>query len=423
MHNSDHAPRRRVVITGLGVIAPNGLDVPSFWNSIRKGLSAARLVTQFDTLGSAHVVAAEVHGFDPARYMDAKNVRRYDKTIKYAVAAAKMAVQDARLDLTNVNLERVGVAEGTTVSGMDSLLRGHAFLLEEGLKSVNPVRVVNSYCGQGSSTVAIELGIHAQAITLCSGCASSNDAIGYGLNAIRGDESDVMVVGGTDSNLTTELWAGWSSLRVMTKRREDPPSAMRPFDRTRDGFVLGDGAAFLILEELAHALGRGATIYAEVLAQGRYSESYHLVDPHPEGLGARRAMEKALRYAGVAPAEVDYINAHGSATKEHDVIETTVIKRVFEDHARRVAISSTKPVTGHLMGAAGAAEAMVCALSLFHQEIPPTINLHEPAEGCDLDYVPLKSRPYPVRVALNLNSAFGGKNSCLVLGHYPPHAP
>ena len=423
MHNPSPILPRRVVVTGLGVVAPNGLDVPSFWNSVRKGISAACLITQFDVDGFPHLIAAEVHGFEPGRYMDPKNVRRYDKTIKYAVAAAKMAVEDARLNLLTVDPERVGVAEGTTISGLDSVFRAHTAYLTDGPQAVSPINVINGYCGQGSSTVALELGIHAHAITLCSGCASSNDAIGYGLNMIRADDADVMIIGGTDANLTRELWASWSALRVMTKRRDDPAGAMRPFDRTRDGFLLGEGAVFLVLEELAHALGRGATIYAEVLAQGRSAETYHLVDPHPEGLGARRAMEKALRFARVSPDEVDYINAHGSATKVHDIIETRVIKRVFGEQAHRVAISSTKPVTGHLMGAAGAAEAVICALSLFHQEIPPTINLHEPAEECDLDYVPLKPRPYPVRVALNLNSAFGGKNSCLVLARYPRERP
>jgi 3-oxoacyl-[acyl-carrier-protein] synthase II len=205
----------------------------------------------------------------------------------------------------------------------------------------------------------------------------------------------------------------------MTKRREDPASAMRPFDRSRDGFVLGEGAVFMVLEELSHALARGGRIYAEILGQGRSVEAYHLVEPHPQGLGARRALEKALRYTRLAPDEVDYINAHGSATKVHDQVETMVLKSVFGQHASRLAISSTKPVTGHLMGAAGAAEAMVCILSLYHQVIPPTINLREPAEGCDLDYVPVRPRPYPIRVALNINSAFGGKNSCLVMARYP----
>jgi len=417
----DREPPRRVVVTGLGVIAPNGNDVATFWESIREGRSGAGFISQFDVSDMPNVIGAEVKNFDPGRYMDAKNVRRYDKTIKYAVAAAKMAAEDANLKLDQVDPDRIGIAEGTTISGMESVVKSHLMYLKDP-SAVNPLFVINGYVGQGASTVALEMGLNAQAITICSGCASSNDALGYGFERIQADESDVMIVGGTDANLTRELWAGWASLRVMTRRREDPASAMRPFDRGRDGFVLGEGAAFLVLEELSHALARGARIYAEILGQGRSVEAYHLVEPHPQGLGARRALEKALRYTRLAPEDVDYINAHGSATKVHDQVETMVLKTVFGEHARRLAISSTKPVTGHLMGAAGAAEAMVCVLSLYHQVIPPTINLREPAEGCDLDYVPLRPRPYPIRVALNINSAFGGKNSCLVMGRYPREA-
>jgi 3-oxoacyl-[acyl-carrier-protein] synthase II len=414
------APPRRTVVTGMGVIAPNGQNLDTFWNSVRKGINAARVISQFDAsdFPRDQLVAAEVRDFEPMRYMDAKSARRYDKTIKYAVAAARTAVQDARLSPASVDPDRTGVVEGTTISGLERVFRSHRAFLKVGPSGVNPIDVINGYCGEGSSVLALELGLRAHSVTICSGCASSNDAIGYSLKMIRDDEADVMVTGGTDANLTRELWASWCSLNVMTSRKDDPASSMRPFDRTRDGFVLGEGAAFMVLEELSHALSRGATIYAEVLAQCRSCESHHLIEPHPGGMGLRRAMEKALRVARVAPAEVDYINAHGSATKVHDPIETAVIKSVFAKHARRVAISSTKPVTGHLMGAAGAAEAMVAVLSIFHQEIPPTINLREPDPECDLDYVPLKSRPYPVRVALNLNSGFGGKNSCLVLARY-----
>lgn len=416
--NTD-APPRRAVVTGIGIVAPNGHDLATFWDSLCLGTSGAGLISQFDVKGMPSVIGAEVKDFDPTRYMDAKSARRYDRSIRYAVAAAQMAVSDSGLKWGSLDPDRAAVVEGTTASGLDSVLRAHVALLDRGPAAMNPIHVINGYCGQGSSAVALELGICGHSMTLCSGCASSNDAIGYALNLIQTDEVDVVLAGGADANVTRELWASWNTLGVMTRRQSDPASAMRPFDRTRDGFLLGEGGTFLIVEELSHALCRRARIYAEVLGQGRSSESHHLIEPHPEGKGAQRAIEKALRMARVHATEVDYINPHGSATKVHDRIETIAIKKILGNHAMRVAISATKPITGHLMGAAGAIEAAVCCLTIFHQIIPPTINLREPDEECDLDYVPLKARPYPVQVALSLNSAFGGRNSCLLMGRYP----
>jgi 3-oxoacyl-[acyl-carrier-protein] synthase II len=411
------AVRRRVVITGMGVIAPNGQDLDTFWRSVRDGVSAAGWVTQFDPGDVPHKVAAEVRDFDPTRFIEGKKARRYDKSIRYGIAAARLALADAGLDLGCFDVDRIGIAEGTTVSGFESLFKAHDTFHRDPLQ-INPVNVVNGYCGEGSSMIALELGIQGHAITYCSGCCSSNDAIGYAMSLIRQDEVDVMVAGGADANLLEPLWASYASLRVMTKRTDDPAGAMRPFDRTRDGFVLGEGAAFVVLEELSLALQRGARIYAEIVSHGRSCEAYHPVDLHPEGMGIKRAIEKALRKGGVHPAEVDYINAHGSATRSNDPIESQAIRQFFGSHADRLAVSSTKPVTGHLMGASGSLETIICALALYHQAIPPTINLHEPDERCDLDYVAQRARPYPLRYALNLNSGFGGKNSCLVIGRY-----
>ncbi|MBI2925184.1 MAG: beta-ketoacyl-[acyl-carrier-protein] synthase family protein [Verrucomicrobia bacterium] len=411
--------QRRIVITGLGVIAPNGQDVETFWRSVRDGLSAAGRVTQFDTGDLPHKVAAEVHDFDTDRYLDSKKARRYDKSIKYSIAAASLAVKDAGITLEHFEPDRIGIAEGTTVSGFESLFKAHDTFHRDPLQ-INPINVVNGYCGEGSSMIALELGIQGHAITYCSGCCSSNDAIGYAMNMIQQDEVDLMVAGGADANLLEPLWASFASLKVMTRRNDDPKGAMRPFDRRRDGFVLGEGAAFLVLEELTHALERKTKIYAEVLAHGRSCEAYHSVDLHPEGIGVYRAMEKALRRAGLHPSEIDYINAHGSATRANDPIETLAIKRFFGEHAYRLAVSSTKPVTGHLMGASGSLETIICALALERQEIPPTINLQEPDASCDLDYVPNRARAYPLGYTMNLNSGFGGKNSCLILGRYEP---
>jgi len=411
---------RRAVITGVGVLAPNGCDLATFWDAVVLGKSAAAVVTQFDTEDFASKVAAEVGPFDWSRYFDAKKQKRYDKTIRFGVAAAHLAIADAGVELTGIEPDRKGIVEGTTVSGLETVFRTHANYLADGPSVVNPISVINGYCGEGSSVLAYELGLHAHAITYCSGCCSSNDAIGYAAQMIQLDEADLMVAGGSDANISRPLWTSFNSLRVMTRNLDDPTRAMRPFDVRRDGFVLGEGAAYLVVEELSHALNRGARIYAEVLGHGRSCEAFHLVDLHPEGVGAAKAMEKALRRARLQPSEVDYINAHGTATKTNDPVETRAISRVLGDHRRRVAVSSTKPVTGHLMGAAGSVESVICALAIHHRVIPPTINLDTPDPECGLDYVPWKARPYPVDIALNLSAGFGGKNSCLALGRFDP---
>jgi 3-oxoacyl-[acyl-carrier-protein] synthase II len=411
--------QRRVVITGMGVIAPNGNDLVTFWESIVAGNSAADFVRRFDTSKLPNQLAAEVKDFDASLYIDPKRVRRCDLVTQYAVAAASQALGDADLKPHLFSPDRIGIVEGTTVSGMESMFHGQQTYLKGGYKALSPFTVINAYCGEGSSTIAFELGLQAHAITYCSGCASGNDAIGYAALMIQQDETDIMVAGATDFTMAEPMYGGFCLLRVMSRRNDFPKGAMRPFDRTRDGFVLGEGAAFLILEELTHALGRRAKIYAEVLGHGRSCEAYHSTDTHPEGIGFCRSIEKALRKAELAPSDVDYINAHGTATATNDPIETRAIKNIFKEHANSVAISSTKPVTGHMMGAAGAVESVVCAMALKHQLIPPTINLHDPAPECDLDYVPLRARSYPLRIVANLSAGFGGKNSCLLLGRAP----
>jgi 3-oxoacyl-[acyl-carrier-protein] synthase II len=283
---------------------------------------------------------------------------------------------------------------------------------------MSPYTFINAYCGGGSSEIAMELGIKGQVLTYCSGSASGNDAVGHAMNLIKMDDADVMVCGGTEAPIMEAFWNGFCVARVMTKCNDEPLTAMKPFDSRRDGFLLGEGAGFLVLEELSHALTRGAKIYAEIAGHGRSCEAYHSVSPSPDGAGATRAMEKALRSARVHPSEVQYINAHATATEANDVAETRAIKKIFNGHSRSVAVSGTKPVTGHLLGASGALETIVCALAIRNQEIPPTANLRQPADECDLDYVVEGSRRYPINVALNLNSGFGGKNSCLVLKRF-----
>jgi 3-oxoacyl-[acyl-carrier-protein] synthase II len=406
----------------MGLIAPNGHDLATFWSQVRQGISAGGVVTRFDPAALPNKLAAEVKDFDPGQFMQSKMARHSDVCTQYAIAAATLAVRDSALDFTAIDPDRTGIVEGTTVSGMESMFEGQQVYLKKGYRGLSPFTVINAYCGEGSSRIALHIGIKGHAITYCSGCASGNDAVGYALRMIQDDEVDVMVAGATDDTMAEPMYGGFCLLGVMTSRVDDAKTAMRPFSRDRDGFLLGEGAGFLVLEELSHALGRGAHIYAEVLGHGRSCEAYHYTNTHPDGLGFRRAMEKALRRARIHPSEVDYVNAHGTATESNDPIETRAIKAVFRDHARRLAVSSTKPITGHLMGGAGAIETIICALALKHQEIPPTINLHDAAEGCDLDYVPNESRPYPLRIAVNLNAGFGGKNACLVLKAYPPAA-
>jgi 3-oxoacyl-[acyl-carrier-protein] synthase II len=412
-------PERRVVITGMGVIAPSGKDLKTFWGNLRDGVSAAAPVSRFDASRLPVKIAAEVKDFDVCKFINSRKPGRFDLTIQYGVAAASLAVTDSGLDIQSVEPDRIGVVEGTTISGAGSIIKARdSFVANDGnYRALHPYNVIAGYCGEGSSTISLHLGIHGHAVTYCSGCASGNDAIGYALRMIQCDDVDVAVAGGAEETMEM-LHVGFCRVRAMTEQTGEPSQAMKPFDRRRDGFVLGEGAAFFVLEELSHALGRGARIYAEVAGHGRSCEAYHATDPHPDGVGYTRAMEKALRHAGIHPSEVDYINAHGSATPQNDPIETRAIKKVFREHARRVSISATKPITGHLMGASGTLETMICALAIWHQEIPPTINLDEPDPGCDLDYVAGTARSFPVRVGMNLNAGFGGRYACLVLRRY-----
>jgi 3-oxoacyl-[acyl-carrier-protein] synthase II len=400
----------------MGVISPSGKDPATLWRNVRDGVSAAAPVSRFDTSKLPVKIAAEVKDFDVSKYIKSRKPGRFDLTVQYGVAAATLAARDSGLDLQGLDPDRVGVVEGTTISGMESTVKTRdTYVNSNGnFRALHPYNLIATYCGEGSSTISLHLGIQGHAITYCSGCASGNDAIGHAARLIQSDDIDVAVAGGAEETMEM-VHIGFCRLRAMTEQTGPPAEAMRPFDRTRDGFVLGEGAAFFVLEELTHALGRGARIYAEIAGHGQSCEAYHATDPHPDGVGYVRAMEKALRRARLAPCEVDYINAHGTATPLNDPVETRAIKAVFRQHAKRLAISSTKPVTGHLMGASGALETMICALSIWHQEIPPTLNLHEPDPGCDLDYVPGQARSYPVRVGMNLSAGFGGRYACLVL--------
>jgi 3-oxoacyl-[acyl-carrier-protein] synthase II len=416
---SEHQARR-AVITGIGVIAANGSDRETFWRTVRDGESAADFLTRFDVSSIPSKVAAEVRDFEPSDFMDRKVARRLDRALQFSVAAARIAKEDAGINFANIDPDRCGVAEGTSMSNNEAAHETKEAFLRRGYKAVSISGVISGAAGAGSGEVAYELGVRGHAVTICSSSASGNDAIGYALNMIRSEDVDVMIAGGAEAPLIESAWGGLCANRVMTRHTDDPKRAMRPFDKKRDGFILGEGGGYVVLEELSHALSRGAKIYAEIVAHGRSCEAYHPLAPHPDGIGYFRAMEKALHQAGVQREQVDYINAHGTATLANDVVETKAIKRFFGEHRLRLSVSSTKPVTGHLMGGAGALETIVCALAIHNQGIPVTANLTDPDPECDLDYVVGRSRPYPLDVVLNLNSGFGGKNSCLVLRRYSP---
>ena len=410
---------RRVVITGLGVIAPNGSDLATFWGSIVAGRSAAGPLTRFPAAGAPIQIACEVRDFAPEKYMSPKVARRLDRGIQFAIAAAHLAVRDAGLDIETLEPDRVGIVEGTTVSNNETAARADEAWRTSGYKGVSLSAMINGYSGGGSGEIAIELGIRGHAITLSSGSASGNDVMGYALSMIRGDEADVMIAGGAEAPIIPQVWGGFCKGKVMSTHRGDPREAMKPFDAGRSGFVLGEGAGFVVMEELGHALARGARIYAEVLGHGRACEAYHAVAPEPQGAGVFKAISHALARSGIDSSDIDYINAHGTATEVNDLVETRGINRILGRNGRRIGVSSTKPITGHLMAAAGAIETVVTALAIHHQIIPLTTNHHEPDPECTLDYVPDRSRPYPIRIAVNLSSGFGGKNACLVLRRWP----
>ncbi len=405
---------RRVVVTGIGLLAPNGLTVESFWDSLVAGRSAAAPITHFDASSFITRIACQLQNYVAEDYIDFKKAKRLDRSLQFGIIAARHAVKDSGVDLSVINPGRMGIVEGTSVSGMQHTFDSHRSFIAKGVKGLNTFSLMNAYCGGGSSEIALDLGVPCQALTICTACSSGNDAIGYALNAIRNDDADIMVAGATEAPIVDAYVGTFCASKSLTKRNDTPATSMRPFDRHRDGFLLGEGAAFLVLEELSHALARNARIYCEITGYGSSSEAYHSVAQHPDAIGIRQAMEKAFYRARLLPSEVDYINAHATATQTNDLNETHAIKQVFKDHARRVQISGTKPVTGHLAGAAAALEAVVCVLSIDRKVIPPTINLTDPEDGCDLDYVPGTARHFPVKTAVNLNAGFGGKNSCLI---------
>jgi 3-oxoacyl-[acyl-carrier-protein] synthase II len=410
--------RRRVVITGLGSVTPLGVDVESTWDGLVAGRSGAGEITQFDSSDFAVHFACEVKGFDPTDYIDRKQARRMDRFAHLIVAAARQAEADSGISIES-EPDRVGAAIATGIGGLKAFQDCHSELLERGPDRVNPFSIPEIIPNMGAAWVSMQLGTQGPLSSQCTACAASNMAIGDGLDAIRLGRADVMLCGGTEAPVTEVGIAGFSAMRALSRRNDDPEAASRPFDSGRDGFVMGEAGAVVVLEELEHARARGATIYAELLGYGVSSDARHITEPDPSGLNPARAMTMAFGDASVAPHEIDYINAHGTSTPLGDAAETRVIKLALgEENARRTPVSSTKGATGHCLGAAGAVEAMFSILAIDRGLLPPTINYDEPDPECDLDYIPNESRAADVRTSVSNSFGFGGHNATVVFRRF-----
>ncbi|ADU96583.1 3-oxoacyl-(acyl-carrier-protein) synthase 2 [Thermovibrio ammonificans HB-1] len=409
---------RRVVITGLGVVSPVGSNLETFWENITAGKSGIGKITKFDASNYPVQIAAEVKDFNPADYFDKREVRRLDPFIQFAVAAAQQAVDMAGLETSGVDKERVGVVVGSGIGGLTTIEQQLKILWEKGPKRVSPYCVPMEIINMASGMISIRFGYKGPNISVVTACATGTHAIGEAFRTIQYGDADVVVAGGAESCITPLSVAGFAAARALSTRNDEPEKASRPFEKNRDGFVMGEGAGIVVLEELEHAKRRGAEILAEVVGYGTSGDAYHMTAPAPEGEGAARAMANAIRDAGISPEDIDYINAHGTSTKFNDLFETMAIKRVFGDYAYKVKISSIKSMIGHLLGAAGGVETVASVMTLQTGVIPPTINYEEPDPECDLDYTPNEAVKADVKYVLKNSFGFGGTNACLVLKRY-----
>lgn len=409
--------KKRVVITGLGAVTPIGNDVETSWKNAISGVSGVGPLTRVNADDFPAKVAAELKDFNPENFMEKKDARRMDRFTQYALAASFMAVKDAKLDINDENATRVGVWIGSGIGGMETHEEQHKIFLEKGYRRVSPFYVPMMIPDMAAGQVSIALG--AKGINSCTvtACATGTNSIGDAFKVIQRGDADVMITGGTEAPLTNMSFAGFSSAKALSFN-PDPATASRPFDKNRDGFVMGEGAGIVVLEELDYALARGANIYAEVVGYGATGDAYHITAPAPGGEGGARAMRQALADGGLNPEDIDYINAHGTSTEYNDKYETIAIKEVFGEHAQKLAISSTKSMTGHLLGAAGGIEAIFSVLAIKEGIIPPTINYETPDPECDLDYVPNEARKQTVNVALSNSLGFGGHNATLIFKKY-----
>jgi len=405
--------KRRVVITGLGLVTPLGNDVQAVWQALLHGRSGVAQITRFDASAFPSRIAGEVKGFDPRDFMTAKEAHHTDPFIQYALAASLMATEDARFAVTPGSARRTGVLVGSGRGGVTTNEKNMIAFLAKGLRAVSPHYTPMTLVNMASGSIAMKIGAKGPCLDVSTACATGTHAVGEAMKIIQRGDADVMIAGGTEAALTPLVLAGFCQAKALSRRNEDPKKASRPFDRDRDGFVLAEGAGVLVLEEQGHAVKRGAKIYAELAGYGLTADAFHYTRSDPEGDGAARAMAMALADAGIRPEEVVYLNAHGTSTVSNDIVETLAIKRAFGTHAKTLAVSSTKSMFGHMLGAAGAVEAAVTALAVRDGIIPPTLNLEHPDPECDLDYVPNAVRSRPVGAALSSSLGFGGTNAAL----------
>lgn len=405
---------KRVVVTGVGMITPLGIGVQESWNGLLAGRSGIRKITHFDASNFPTQIAGEVEGFSAEDYIEPKEIKKMDRFIHLAVAAASMSLADSGLKITEENAERVGVTVGSGMGGLHAIEHYHSVLLEKGPKRITPffipMLIVNLAAGQ----VSIRAGAKGPNSAVATACATGSHSIGDAFKIIQRGDADAMIAGGTESVITPLGIGGFNAMKALSTRNDEPEKASRPFDINRDGFIMGEGAGIVILELLENALDRGAKIYAELIGYGMTADAYHITSPSPGGEGAARCMKMALKDGRIDPLDVNYINAHGTSTKYGDELETHAVKTVFGEHAYKIAVSSTKSMTGHLLGAAGGVEAVITVLSVHNNIVPPTINLDNPDPECDLDYVPHKSREMNVEYGLSNSFGFGGTNACLL---------
>jgi len=412
--------KRRVVVTGIGLVTPCGVGTRETWGALLEGRSGIGPISRFDAADFACRIAGEVRGFDPGQYLDRKDIRRMDTFIHYAVAASEMALKESGLTIGPANAERVGVLIGSGIGGIDVLTRQQQVLMEEGPRRVSPFLIPGMIINLASGLVSIRTGAKGPNSAVVTACATGTHAIGDSMRLIQHGDADAMIAGGAEAPIIPLSVAGFASMKALSTRNDEPQRASRPFDSGRDGFVIGEGAGVLVLEELSIAQRHDARIYAELVGYGMSGDAYHISAPPEGGDGAVRVMRAALEDAGLAPREIDYINAHGTSTPAGDRAETVAIKRVFGDHAFRLAVSSTKSMTGHLLGAAGGLETAIAALAVMEDALPPTINLDDPDPECDLDFVPNRARRVTVNHALNNSFGFGGTNAALLLAKFRP---
>ena len=413
---------RRVVITGIGVLTPVGNDVETFWSNLKHGVSGIHTIDAFDTAEYDCKIGGQVRGFDPKPFFkNPKDVRRTDRFSQLAVAASKMALEDSGIDVENLKQrDRFGVLVSSGIGGLKTLQDQLTILLTKGPSRNSPFTIPMLLSNMASGLISMEFGLHGPNMCIVTACATANNAIGESWRIIKFGDADIFLAGGSEASIVEIGLAGFSAMRALSTRNDEPERASRPFDRDRDGFVVSEGAGIVVVEELEHAKARGAKIYCELTGYGLSADAYHMTAPPPDGQGAARAMQLALEHARLSPDQVDYINAHATSTDIGDICETRAIKQVFGEHAHKVAISSTKSMTGHLLGGAGGIEMAACALAIRDSVIPPTINLENPGEECDLDYTPNVAREKKVRIALNNSFGFGGHNATLVAAAFEP---